>query len=56
VIGIILVAEMTGSFTLLLPMLLACTLAIVVPTMLRNAQVYDSSGKRLSRGQRPAWG
>jgi CIC family chloride channel protein len=40
--GIILVIEMTASFTLLLPMLGACFAAMLVPTLLRNAPIYDS--------------
>ena len=40
--GIVLVTEMTGCFTLLLPMLLACFAAMVVPTLLRNAPIYDA--------------
>jgi len=41
VTGIILVTEMTGCFTLLLPMLLACFAAITVPTLLGNPPIYD---------------
>jgi len=44
--GIILVTEMTGSFTLLLPMLGACFAATLVPTLLRNAPIYDSLRER----------
>jgi CIC family chloride channel protein len=33
---------MTGSFTLLLPMLSACFGAMVVTTLLRAAPIYDS--------------
>lgn len=40
--GIVLVIEMTGSFTLLLPMLEACLVAMLVPTLLRTAPIYDS--------------
>jgi CIC family chloride channel protein len=40
--GIILVTEMTGSFTLLLPMLLACFAAMTVPTLLGDPPIYDS--------------
>ncbi len=40
--GIILVIEMTGSFTLLLPMLVACFAAMLVPTLLRNPPIYDA--------------
>ena len=42
VTGIILVTEMTGSFTLLLPMLSACFAAMLVPNLLRSAPIYDS--------------
>ena len=42
VTGIILVTEMTGCFTLLLPMLLACFAAMTVPTMLGEPPIYDS--------------
>jgi CIC family chloride channel protein len=40
--GIILVTEMTGNFTLLLPMLAACFAAMLVPTLLGNPPIYDS--------------
>ena len=40
--GIVLVIEMTASFTLLLPMLSACFAAMVVPTLLRDPPIYDS--------------
>jgi chloride channel protein, CIC family len=42
VTGIVLVTEMTGCFTLLLPMLLACFAAMTVPTLLGNPPIYDS--------------
>ena len=42
VTGIILVTEMTGCFTLLLPMLLACSAAMALPTLMRNPPIYDS--------------
>jgi CIC family chloride channel protein len=42
VTGIILVIEMTGCFTLLLPMLLACFAAMTVPTLLGDPPIYDS--------------
>ena len=42
VTGIILVTEMTGCFTLLLPMLIACFAAMTVPTMLGDPPIYDS--------------
>jgi CIC family chloride channel protein len=42
VTGIALVTEMTGSFTLLLPMLSACFAAMLVPTLLGEPPVYQS--------------
>jgi CIC family chloride channel protein len=33
---------LTGSFTLLLPMLSACFAAMLVPTLLRDPPIYDS--------------
>ena len=46
VTGIILVTEMTGSFTLLLPMLSACFAAMLVPNLLRDPPIYDSLRER----------
>ncbi len=46
--GIILAIELTGAFTLLLPMLAACFAATLIPTLLHNPPIYDSlreSGK-----------
>jgi hypothetical protein len=40
--GMVLVIEMTGSFTMLLPMLAACFTAMLVPTLLGNPSIYDS--------------
>ena len=40
--GIVLVTEMTANVTMLLPMLGACFTAMLVPTLLRNAPIYDS--------------
>jgi chloride channel protein, CIC family len=40
--GMLLVSEMTGSVTMILPMLGACFLAMLVPTLLGNAPLYDS--------------
>ncbi|MBL9162102.1 MAG: H(+)/Cl(-) exchange transporter ClcA [Planctomycetaceae bacterium] len=40
--GIVLVIEMTGSFTLLLPMLSACFGAMLVPTLMGEPPIYDS--------------
>ena len=40
--GIILVIELTGSYTQLLPMLAACFTAMLLPTLLGNPPIYDS--------------
>jgi H+/Cl- antiporter ClcA len=40
--GITLVVEMTANVTMLLPMLGACFVAMLVPTLLRNPPIYDS--------------
>lgn len=40
--GLVLVSEMTGDVTLLLPMLGASFLAMLVPTLLRDPPIYDS--------------
>jgi CIC family chloride channel protein len=42
VTGIVLVTEMTDSVILLLPMLGACFAAMLVPTVLGNAPIYDT--------------
>ena len=39
--GIVLVVEMTADVTMLLPMLGACFMAMLAPTLMRNAPVYD---------------
>jgi len=52
VTGIILVTEMTASFTLLLPMLSACFAAMLVPNLLRSAPIYDSLRERTLKGNR----
>jgi CIC family chloride channel protein len=44
--GIVLVTEMTGNVTMLLPMLGACFAAMLVPTLLRNPPIYDSLRSR----------
>jgi CIC family chloride channel protein len=49
VTGIILVTEMTASFSLLLPMLASCFVAMLVPTLLHNASIYDSLRGRTLR-------
>ena len=40
--GIVLVTEMTANVTMLLPMLGACAVAMLVPTLVGNAPIYDS--------------
>jgi chloride channel protein, CIC family len=49
--GVVLVTEMTASVTMLLPMLGACFAAMLVPTLLRNAPIYDSLRERMSQRQ-----
>ncbi len=49
VTGIVLVTEMTGTFTLLLPMLGACFAAMLVPTLLGEPPIYDSLRRRAAR-------
>jgi chloride channel protein, CIC family len=51
VTGIILVIEMTGGFTLFLPMLSACFAAVLVPTLLGNEPIYESLRDRTLRGE-----
>jgi CIC family chloride channel protein len=50
--GIMLVTEMTANVTMLLPMLLACFAAMLVPTLLRNAPIYDSLREHMLCGER----
>jgi CIC family chloride channel protein len=45
--GIILVTEMTANVTMLLPMLGACFVAMLVPTLLGDEPIYDSLKARL---------
>jgi len=47
VTGVVLVTEMTASFTQLLPMLEACFAAMAVGTLLRNPPIYDSLRARI---------
>jgi CIC family chloride channel protein len=46
VTGIVLIIEMTDSFTMLLPMLGACFTAMLVPTLLGSEPIYDSLSER----------
>lgn len=52
VTGIVLVTEMTASFTLLLPMLSACFAAMAVPALLRDPPIYDSLRERTLKRSR----
>jgi CIC family chloride channel protein len=47
--GIVLVIEMTASFTMLLPMIAACFAAMLVPNLLGGAPIYDSLRRRATR-------
>jgi chloride channel protein, CIC family len=40
--GIVLATEMTGSVSMLLPMLCACSVAMLVPTLLKDPPIYES--------------
>jgi CIC family chloride channel protein len=50
--GIVLVTEITGSITMLLPMLGACFVAMLVPTLLRDEPIYDSLREHTLRRER----
>lgn len=50
--GMILVVEMTGVSTLLLPLLGACFAAMVVPTLLGNSPIYESLSHTRNPGQK----
>ena len=54
VTGIVLIIEMTASFTMLLPMLGACFTAMLVPTWLGNPPIYDSLREQPRLGEQPA--
>ena len=47
VTGIVLVTEMTANVTMLLPMILACFAAMLVPTLLGDQPIYDVLRERL---------
>jgi hypothetical protein len=44
--GIVLVTEMTADVTMLLPMLGACAMAMLMPTLLKDPPIYDSLRER----------
>jgi chloride channel protein, CIC family len=54
VTGIVLVTEMTASVTMLLPMLSACCVAMLVPTLLGDPPIYDSLRKRTLQADKTA--
>jgi chloride channel protein, CIC family len=51
VTGIVLVAEMTGCSTMLLPMLAACSAAMLIPNLLHGAPIYESLREHAARRQ-----
>ena len=46
---LVIVSEMTGSYTMMLPMLGACFMAMLVPTTLGNPPIYDSLSPRRTK-------
>jgi CIC family chloride channel protein len=46
VTGIVLISEMTGNVSMLLPMLGACFVAMLVPTLVGNEPIYESLSER----------
>ena len=50
--GIVLVTEMTADVTMLLPMLGACAMAVLTPTLLKDPPIYDSLRERTVRRER----
>ncbi len=53
VTGLILVTEMTGNVTLLLPMIAACFASMLVPTLLRNVPIYEALRERAAQVEAP---
>jgi chloride channel protein, CIC family len=47
--GIVLATEMTGDVTMLLPMLGACAMAMLTPTLLKDPPIYDALRERTVR-------
>lgn len=50
--GIILVIEMTASITTLLPMICACFMAMLIPTLLREPPIYESLRRNTLRASK----
>jgi chloride channel protein, CIC family len=44
--GIVLATEMTGSVSMVLPMLCACSMAMLMPTLLNDPPIYESLRER----------
>jgi CIC family chloride channel protein len=44
--GIVLATEMTANVSMLLPMLCACAGAMLTPTLLKDAPIYESLRER----------
>ena len=53
VTGIVLVTEMTGGFTMFLPMLGACFAAMLVANLMGTAPIYQSLRERTARHRQP---
>jgi chloride channel protein, CIC family len=53
IIGIVLATEMTGSESMLLPMLCACAVAMLVPTLLKDPPIYKWLRERASPTDKP---
>jgi chloride channel protein, CIC family len=51
--GIVLATEMTGSVSMLLPMLCACAMAMLTPTLLKDPPIYESLQERASPVDKP---
>lgn len=52
VTGIVLVIEMTASMTTLLPMICACFMAMLIPTLLRGPPIYESLRRNTLRASK----
>jgi CIC family chloride channel protein len=51
--GIVLTTEMTASVTMLLPMLCACAVAMLAPTLLGDPPIYESLRERPLPAEKP---
>jgi chloride channel protein, CIC family len=48
----VLATEMTGSVSMLLPMLCACAVAMLTPTVLKDPPIYESLRERALPGDK----